>query len=158
MGPSRLVYGCSRMRQGSGYGGILVREMDNVVRGDANTNSLIVIIGRDVYMITIVTGSEGAPGTGIRSGRTSGGDRRTTGRKCRRTRTEVLMGTKRVWIWELGWVREGWSFGKPVKGSRRTGFRIWDFVRVGGGTSEVGRERWDGVLGGSDGRGRVYRM
>jgi len=95
------------MRQGSGHGGILVREMDNVVRGDANTNCLIVIIGRDLYMITIVTGSESAPGTGIRSGRTSGGDRRTAGGKGWRTRTEVLMGTKRVWIWELGWVREG---------------------------------------------------
>ena len=59
-----------RLRQGSGHGGILVREMDNVVRGDADINSLIVIVGRDLYMIT-----EGAPGTGIRSGRTSGGDR-----------------------------------------------------------------------------------
>ena len=81
--------------------------MDNVVRGYADTNSLIVVIGRDMDMIAIVTGSEGAPRTGIRSGRTSGGDRRTTRGKRRRTRTEVLMGTKRVWIWELGWVREG---------------------------------------------------
>lgn len=95
------------MRQGSGHGGILGREMDNVVRGDADTNGLIVIIGRDMDMVTIVTGSEGTPGTGIRSGRTSGGDRRATGGKRRRTRTEVLMRTKRVWIWELGWVGEG---------------------------------------------------
>jgi hypothetical protein len=32
---------------------------------------LIVIIRRDEHMITIVTGSESAPGTGVRSGGTS---------------------------------------------------------------------------------------
>jgi hypothetical protein len=59
------------MGQGIGHGRVLVREMDDVIRGDADTNGLIVIVRRDVYMITVVTGSESAPGTGIRSGRTS---------------------------------------------------------------------------------------
>jgi hypothetical protein len=59
------------MRQGGGHGRVLAREMDDVIRGDANADGLIIIIRRDVYMITVVTGSESAPGTGERSGRTS---------------------------------------------------------------------------------------
>jgi hypothetical protein len=59
------------MGQGIGRGRVLVREMDDVIRGDADTNGLVVIMRCYVYMITVVTGSESAPGTGIRSGRTS---------------------------------------------------------------------------------------
>jgi hypothetical protein len=45
--------------------------MHDVVRGDANTDGLVVIIGSDMHMISIVTGSEGAPGAGVGSRRTS---------------------------------------------------------------------------------------
>jgi hypothetical protein len=51
------------MGHGSGYGRVLIREMNDVIGGDANANSLIVIIRSNVHMITVVAGSERAPGT-----------------------------------------------------------------------------------------------
>ena len=70
--PPGLVYGSSRLRYRSGrrHGRILVCEMHDVVRGDANADGLVLIIGSNMHMITIVTGSEGAPGAGVGSGRT----------------------------------------------------------------------------------------
>ena len=56
------------MRHGSGYGRVLIREMNDVIRGNADTNSLIIIIRSDMHMITVVPGSERAPGTSV-SGR-----------------------------------------------------------------------------------------
>jgi hypothetical protein len=42
--------------------------MNDVIRGDANANSLIIIIRSNEHMITVVTGSECAPGTSVSGG------------------------------------------------------------------------------------------